>query len=212
VTLPSSIGRFRHYYRTHGAQATLQRLKVALQRFGSAKQFVLYSCDLPVFDQPQAIGTLHRKKSAETMTAEESERIISHWNPDAMRKLMAERFAAGAELWLLHWNAAVAAYGWTLKEKTMEPHFFPLKPGDVHLFDFFVFPEFRGRNLNPSLVTQILEEVGREGSKRALIEAAVWNKAQHASLAKTPFRKIGAATRKVIFGISPRISWPSRKK
>lgn len=196
MTLASSIGRFRHYYRTHGAQATWQRVKVALQRLGSAGQFVLYECPLPIADVPAALGTLHRKKNFQALSADERERIISHWNPEAMRKLMAERFAAGAELWVLHWNSAVAAYGWTLREKTMEPHFFPLKPGDVHLFDFFVFPEFRGRNLNPSLVTQILEAVGQEGSRRALIEAAAWNHAQHASLAKTPFKRTGIARKK----------------
>ena len=75
----------------------------------------------------------------------------------------------------------------------MEPHFFPLADNDVHLFDFYVFPEFRGRRVNPMLVSHILASLRREACGRAYIEAAEWNLAQLRSLAKLPLRRLGAA-------------------
>lgn len=164
-------------------------------------RMVLFYCDLPVTGPSHAVGHLERKKNLDELSTGDLDRITSHWNPETMRGLIEQRFSAQAELWLLRWNGMVAAYGWTLKEKTIEPHFIPIQPGDVHLFDFFVFPEFRGRGLNPSFVSQLLVEAGREGMKRALIEAAAWNAPQLSSLAKTPFRRFGVA-RKFYFGKS----------
>ena len=195
----SSISRLREFHRTHGTRVTMQRFTVALQRAASRGQMVLFACDLPVKGAPAAMENLERQQTEASLSAADLERLVSHWNPDAMRRLIAERFAASAELWLLRENGIIAACGWTLKGKTMEPHYFPLQPGDVHLFDFFVFPEFRGRGLNPALVWQILTALSREGLKRALIEAAAWNKPQLSSLKKTPFQKLGIA-RKSLWG------------
>lgn len=202
----SSITRLRHYYHRHGMRALFERILVALRRASSLGQMVLYACDLPVTSAPPPLGTLERKKNFNSLCPEELARLVTHWNPNAIKKLMAERFAANAELWILRSSGTVAAYGWTLKERTFEPHFFPLQPRDVHFFDFFVFPEFRGQNLNPSLVWQILVQIGHEGLKRGLIEAAAWNHAQHASLAKTPFKKLGAA-RKLTLGGRTFVFW-----
>jgi GNAT superfamily N-acetyltransferase len=202
----SAVARLRHYYRRHGLRAMMQRIKLAFQRASSLGQMIVYACDLPVTGGPAPLGTVTRKSTYAALNAAESKRIVEHWNPDAMPKLMAEQFAAKAELWLLLQDGIIAAYGWTLKGKTIEPHYFPFKAEDVHLFDFFVFPEFRGRNLNPSLVWQILDQAGREGCRRAFIEAAVWNRPQQASLAKTSFQKIGTA-RKFSLGKSNLVWW-----
>ncbi len=194
----------------HGTQDTLRRGWLALQRAASAGRMVLFTCALPLPDVSRMTGSLERKKNQATLSAEDLARLLSHWNPDATRRLMTERFAAHAELWLLREQGKIAAYGWSLKEKTMEPHFFQLRPGDVHLFDFFVFPEFRGRGLNPALVGQILATMSREGLKRALIEAAAWNKAQLASLKKTPFQQLGIARKS--FSGKPIVVWSDRSK
>ena len=207
----SAMARLRHYHRRHGMHGTLQRIKVAFQRAASTGQMALYSCDLPVTGAPAPLGSLERKRNYAALGTEEANRIASHWNSEAMQKIIVERFAANAELWLLRLDANLAAYGWTLRGKSIEPHFFPIQPQDVHLFDFFVFPEFRGRHLNPSLIWQILDQVGREGLKRAFIEAAVWNRPQLSSLAKTPFKKVGVA-RKFCLGKSTLILWSHSKK
>jgi GNAT superfamily N-acetyltransferase len=206
------MGRLWNYYRQHGTRATLQRLRAAVQRASSSiGRMELYVCDLPTtpIAEPSSLGVLERISGLSSLKAEDLARLVSHWNPKVKRRQINERFATHAELWLLRCNGFIAAYGWTIKGQTIEPHFSPLTPRDVHLFDFFVFPEFRGRGLNPALVSRILLAVGQEGLTRAFIEAAAWNQAQLASLRKTPFRPLGAA-RRLCLGKSVLVLWSNK--
>jgi len=113
---------------------------------------------------------------------------------------MKDRFDRGASLWMIKFEGRLAGYGWTLRGRTIEPHYIPLGPDDVHLFDFYVFPRYRGRGMNPVLVAGILHGFAVEGGSRTFIEAAVWNRAQLSSLAKTPFRKLGIVSKLTILG------------
>jgi GNAT superfamily N-acetyltransferase len=208
VTVASAIERFRGYQRLHGTHATLRRLVMMLHRALFSGRMVLFVCDLPacLTVETPVCGILERKTGGAAPTPEDLVRISSHWNPPVKLRQINERFAAGAELWLLRSDGVIAAYGWTIKGKTMKPHFFPFTPKDVHCFDFYVFPEFRGRGLNSTLVEQILLKTGGDGSVRAFIESAAWNKAQLSSLKKTPFRKFGIA-RKFCIGRSALVLW-----
>lgn len=173
---------------------------------------VLFVCNLPVSSRAENIlcsGDVERKTSAVDVSPKDLERIVSHWNPRGKQRQIDERFAANSELWLVRCEGVIAAYGWTIKGRTMESHFFPLTSGDIHLFDFFVFPEFRGRRLNPVLVWNILVEASRENLSKAFIEAAGWNKPQILSLARTPFRQFGVA-RKLNVGKLTLVSWSNR--
>jgi len=91
----------------------------------------------------------------------------------------------------------------------MEPHYVSLSSEDVHLFDFLVFPNFRGRGINPALVIHVLETLAVEGKKRALLEAAEWNTAQLSSLRRTPFQELGVVRKRSLFG-KPTVIWSSQ--
>ena len=73
--------------------------------------------------------------------------MTSFWNPKLAHRNIKERFDKGASLWLIKFEDRLAGYGWTLQGRTIEPHYFPLGQDDVHLFDFHVFPKYRGRGL-----------------------------------------------------------------
>jgi GNAT superfamily N-acetyltransferase len=90
-------------------------------------------------------------------------------------------------------DGRLAGFGWTLQGGAIESYYFPLAQDDVHLFDFHVFPEYRGRGVNPYLIGRILELLATNCTGRAFIEAAEWNHAQLSSLRKTPFRCLGSA-------------------
>jgi len=164
---------------------------------------VLFECNLnaplPVLKELQN-ATIERKNSQADINPNDLHRITTTWNEKTAKLLHEHRFRLGASLWLLKTDGKVAAYGWTVRERTVEPHFFPLGPADFHLFDFFVFPEYRGRRLNPTLVNHILTALVQEGASRAFIEAAEWNKAQLVSLSRTFFQKIGCARKFEILG------------
>ena len=141
-----------------------------------------------------------RITSQEEIDREDWQTITNFWNPELTRRNFSKRFEKGAVVWLIRSDDKLAGYGWTLASGTVEPHFLPFGPDDVHLFDFIIFPEFRGRGINPLLVTYILDQLTAEHRTRAYIEAAEWNSSQLISLGKTGFHLLGVAHKLSFFG------------
>ena len=203
MVISTAISRFTDYYRRHGFAATIRRAGVAVKRSLFSSRSVLFYCDLarltaPPRDLPTFLKVEQKKGSAE-LSPEDLQEMTSVWNPKLVEQNMKDRFDLGASLWMIKSHDKLAGYGWTLQGRTVEPHYFSLGRDDFHLFDFHVFPQYRGRSMNPLLVTRILESLATEGAGRALIEAAEWNHAQLSSLAKTPFRCLGRARKLTIF-------------
>jgi GNAT superfamily N-acetyltransferase len=214
MSLRDVIERVPQYAVRHGFRATLGRAWLAAKRGLSGGRMVLFVCDLDALPWREAPGLkegqVERKQADAELSALDRQQIIGAWNPAVARKLMDQRFARGASLWLFKLDGQVAAHGWTLAGGTMEPHFFPFGKRDIHLFDFFVMPQYRGRGINPALVTHILAQMAAEKQRRAFIEAAEWNTAQLASLRKTPFRKLACARLFQPFG-KPVVIWGRQK-
>lgn len=201
-----AISRLYNYYRHQGLRMTFRRAWLWLARSASLPRMILFQCDLTkasfVYQSVTAAGNLRieRKSGEQDLADADTNKILNFWNPTIARRNMAKRFQNGATLWLIRCNELLAGFGWTLIGRTMESHYFPIGANDAHLFDFLVFPEFRGRNLNPLLVQAILKQLADEERSRAFIEAAEWNAAQLRSLSKTDFRLMGMARKVTLFG------------
>ena len=144
---------------------------------------------------------VERHRSQVDISPQDLQEITSFWSPDLARRNINHRFEPlGASLWLIRLEDKLAGYGWTLQGRTVEPHYFRLGEDDVHFFDFHVFPQYRGRGVNPLLVNHILRSLAAEYQGRAFIEAAEWNLAQLASLRRTPFHRLSSARKFTIFG------------
>jgi len=197
-TTPRFVTRLSRYYR-HGFLATGRRAGLAVKRALFASQTVLFYCDLAQLASCPAelAGPLRveQKTSRSELTAEDLNQMVTVWSPKLVERNIRERFQLGASLWLIRVDGQLAGYGWTLRGTTVEPHYFALGKDDVHFFDFHVFPQFRGRGINPLLVTHILRRLAAGGNNRAFIEAAEWNRAQLISLGKTPFCRLGRAAK-----------------
>jgi hypothetical protein len=210
--MPDSLRRFVNYLSRHGLRATARRTALSWQRLRTGNRFVIYSCNLrevqPVDAGSLQGGRVERKNAPAEIAPDDLSLLVSSWAPDIARRRMAERFGRGASLWEFKLGERLAGYGWSMAGGSMEPYFFPLAPDDVHLFDFFVFPEFRGRRVNPLLVNCILSELALEKKNRAFIEAAEWNAPQLSSLGRTPFRLMGKAAKRQWLG-KTRVIWSS---
>jgi hypothetical protein len=73
-------------------------------------------------------------------------------------------------------------------------------PKDVQLFDFYVFPKFRGRAIHWLLTACILQTLAAEGAARAFADTGEWNQAQISSFKMTPFRRLGMVRSFTILG------------
>lgn len=185
----SVISRGVRYLRTNGPTSTMSRVLTQLKRLQYWGKHVVYYCDLPV-GPPRAENIL----IVEVLDAEDRtkiHRVLTHWDEVAATKAVAERFRLGAQLWLAKKDSELVAYGWTIRGKTVSTYFFPLAATDVHLFDFVVFPEFRGKGINSNFVERILGQLSQTGERRAFIECLAWNEAQLRSLSRTPFKRFG---------------------
>ena len=192
------ISRVSVYFRRHGLWATACRVALAARRTLMSPRLVLLYCELsekktwPPQDFLSPI-TIEQKRNRTELNPEDLQAMTSFWNPRLANRNINKRFSKGAVLWLIRSEDQLAGYGWTLQAGTIEPHYFPLGQHDVHLFDFYVFPQHRGQRMNPFLVNHILRSLTTESSGRAFIEAAEWNKSQLSSLRRTPFRSFGRA-------------------
>lgn len=204
MSFSSSISRFADYRRRNGFRATIRRIGLAAKRSLFSSRSVLFYCDLSALtssttDLPSSLK-VERKRNEAEISPQDLQQITSLWNPKLAQRNIQERFGLGASLWLIKFEDQFAGYGWTLQGRTVEPHYYGLGQQDVHLFDFHVFSQYRGRGLNPLLVTQILHNLSGECRGRAFIEAAEWNQAQLASLRRTPFRLLGSARKLTLCG------------
>jgi ribosomal protein S18 acetylase RimI-like enzyme len=197
MSISASISRLSAYYTRHGFGATIRRAGLAARRALLSGRTVLFCCDLStqgslILDLPDFLK-VDRCINEGELSLRDLQDIISFWNPKLAGRNIKQRFGQGASLWLIKFKGKLAGYGWTLQGQTVEPHYFRLGPDDVHLFDFHVFPQYRGRGLNPLLVNFILANQSAERRGRAYIEAAEWNQAQLSSLRRTPFHRFGSA-------------------
>jgi ribosomal protein S18 acetylase RimI-like enzyme len=205
-SLIEPISRLAAYNRRHGFGATLQRAGLFMRRLFSSNRMVLFYCDFPHDGTSWPVTSLpghlriDRKQSAEEIAPEDWEQIVNFWNPELCNRSFTERFREGASMWLIRYEEKLAGYGWTITGLTVEPHYHPLGANDVHMFDFLVFPEYRGRKINPCLVDHILNQLAFEGRTRAYIEVREWNHSQLSSLGKTRFRLLGVARKVSLFG------------
>jgi len=204
MSITDSIIRLSGYYSRNGFGATVRRASLATKRAFFSNRMIVFYCDLTTPKLPIAILPSDRKvehtKSFAELKPQDLREMTSFWNPELARRNINERFAKGAWLWLIKVGDDLAGYGWTLRGVTIEPYYFPLASGDAHLFDFHVFPQYRGQGMNPLLVAHILDGLAGSGVSRAFIEAAEWNDAQLTSLRKTPFHQLGQVSSFTIFG------------
>jgi hypothetical protein len=196
--------RIADYYKRYGFGATVRRGQVALFRSLFSARMVVFYYDLdertlPRVKIPDSLK-VERLRALNDLSYDYLQKITSVWAPKLADQKVRERFAKGATLWLVEYDGRLAGYGWTLRGTTIAPYYFPMGPDDVQLFDFFVFPEFRGRALHWFLTVYILKALTAESGGRAYADTHEWNEAQLASFKMTPFRRLGIVRTYQFFG------------
>jgi ribosomal protein S18 acetylase RimI-like enzyme len=161
------------------------------------KPNILFFVDLPGFrNEKNIIPTnfgVECVRSEVEISMQDLKVLFEHIDEKIFRHQMEERFGKGSLLWLVKINGMLTGYIWSIQGRTIQPHYLPLTSKDVHLYDNFIFEEFRGRNINPALVNYVLAKLREKDMARAFIETNVANTAEIRSLAKTGFETYGLA-------------------
>jgi GNAT superfamily N-acetyltransferase len=188
----------------------VKRLVEQVNRAKRLNRMVLLYCDLSneicgSTDLPASI-VVERKRSVAELNHTDFQELINFWNPRLARQHIRRRLKQDASLWLMKVDGSVAGCVWTLQGRTMEPYFFRLGQDDVHLFDGYVAPSFRGRGLHSVLLNYVLRNLARENMETAFSEIAEWNYRSFSSVRTTPLRRLGSA-RKLTIGSQTIVWW-----
>jgi hypothetical protein len=203
MAISTLIWRLAVYYTRHGLKTTIRRTVLAMRRVLSSNRMVVFYCELAkqttlAADLPSPLR-VDRLTSYAELSPQELHEIIHVWNPKLAHRNMRERFDQGASLWLIKSDDSLAGYAWTLLGQTIIPYYLPLGEGDVHLFDFYVLPKYRGRAIIYFLVVHILRCLAVDGADRVFGEVEEWNQPSLSSYTITPFRRLGWARKLTIF-------------
>jgi len=205
-----SISRFSDFYKRHGLLASLSRTWQGLKRTVHLNRMLVFYCDLAKLPAgPKSVPTtlkVERLIDYSALGKHDLEVLTSFWHPKQAHRNIKERFEKRASLWLIKWDQQIAGYCWTIQGRTIAPYYFPLGRDDVQVFDWFVFPKFRGRGVHWFLVSHILQTLASEGMSRAFGDVAAWNQASLASYKMTAFRRLGWVRSFTLFGITV-VSW-----
>lgn len=206
MAISTSISRLTAYYTRHGFGATIRRVGLAVSRALFSNRMVVFYCDLA--KQPTAPINIPRSLKVERLSSyaelsrQDLQEMTSFWNPKLAHRNIRERLEKGARLWLIKSEDRLAGYSWTIRGRTIAPYYFLLGEDDVQLFDFYVFPKFRGRAILWFLVAHILHSLRDEGAVRVFGDVAEWNQPSLSFYRMTPFRRLGLARSFTILGHS----------
>src|SRR5262247_1397080 len=131
---------------------------------GTQKTLCLFEVDLK---GPRAPACLARVEAVANLmldaAAWATQRYTSHF-PD--RHLFPARFARGEQFWTAQHDGKILSYCWATHEPVeigairciMAP-----RSDEVYLYDAFTFAEYRGQNLYPALLQQVLAYNRQQG-------------------------------------------------
>ncbi len=203
-----AVSRLTNYYRRHGFRASVERVGLFLSQALTSGKMVVFYWDLtrPVesFDWPNLRDhlTVEQKNSREEIAASDWNQIVDFWNRKLTEPAFSLRLQHGATIWLLRSEGKLAGYMWSVGGRTLEPYYYPLGAGDAMVYDFLVFPEYRGRRFLPYLLNYVLKEMRAQNMTRAHFDVAAWNRASLSGTAKTayPRHMLGIARKRTFFG------------
>jgi ribosomal protein S18 acetylase RimI-like enzyme len=208
--IASSISRLAAYYTRHGFGVTIRRCGLAIRRALFSNRMVVFYCDLTRQTMSPAnipsFLKVERLTSYAELGAQDLQEMTSFWNPKQAHRNIRERFEKGALLWLIKSTDSLAGYSWTIRGRAIAPYYFPMAQDDVQLFDFCVFPKFRGRAILWFLIAHILHSLKDEGAARVFGDVAEWNQPSLSFYKTIPFQRLGLARSLTVFGHTL-VSW-----
>lgn len=201
------------YLRRNGLHRTLTQGATVARRGLFQSRKCLFHCDLRFVSAgaPYGAQSVERIERPEQLSEQDWQQIGIAWNIDLARRDFPIRFERGATMWRVRLDGQFAGYCWTLAGDTMSPYYHPLGKGDVHLFDVFIFPPYRGRQASVYLINEILRELAAAGQARAFIDTSEWNHPMLNSLRKTDFRPYAVARKFTLFGRTF-VEWGNRRQ
>ena len=190
------IRKFSWYYNKHGLLILIARgfRNRLWRRFINSREVVFvaelqnlntikYSCPDNLIVEPYNVVKDIPQKLIKQLLDIECEEILFPF--------LEKNFRLGATFWLGRIDNKVVGYQWSLIGGFNGFYSLPVKPDEAIIFSTQIFPEVRGKQINPALTEMIFKKLKHIGLTRVYIKVNVWNKANLRSLSKTNCRSLG---------------------
>jgi RimJ/RimL family protein N-acetyltransferase len=186
-----------NYYKLHGPKQTCQRVFESMRRSVFFRRYVIFSMDLDDWSFAGKETSHHYEivcLGGETEISEMfMKQILEHHQEKMFREYLEKRFTKGAALWCFKKGDVLIGYFWSLIGKTMKPYYIPLMEKDVHIFDGFIFPKYRGHGEMAIMMNMVVDHLKTLGLRRIFIEAAEWNVPSLKFIEKMGYSRLGYA-------------------
>lgn len=175
-----------------------------IEKLNQTRDEIVYYYDLTLLNEndlrnPQDIK-IESKTDEKQIEKDDLNSLIEHIGELIILTQLKERFTKKAVLWVIKSDGNLAGYVWSIGQSTFDPYYLPLCDNDVFLFDGSVLPQYRGRNIYPQLLKNVLYGVKRMGFSRAICDAYVWNISVQKSFLKVGLKKLGVVRKYRFWG------------
>jgi len=204
------LTRFIHYYRSNGIWRTFTRIMLKVKEIFTWDTYQLFYVNL--CDTQDEFTPIDNEYSIECYCEKQLvpdsvySRYREQFNAKITEQNYDQRFHRGAWLWTIHNKDQFFGFVWSICGKTMDSYFFPLLSRDVHLFDNYIFTEYRGKGINSFLLSGVLQRLKDYDCDRVLFETKTTNASELRSFSRLKFTQLCKA-RKTVFGKYNVIIW-----
>jgi RimJ/RimL family protein N-acetyltransferase len=137
------------------------------------------------------------------------DQMISNMGKVIIEDMLQRFHTKGATLWIAKINGRVAGVQWSKIGGFDGFDAIPLTSKDVVPIAVFVYPDFRGQNIGPTMIQKMICELNKKGVNRVYINVNIWNTTQLHSVLKAGFKKIGVYREFKVLGRHITI-WPQK--
>ena len=195
MSIRSIYLKYLFYYKKHGLLKLFRLACARIWRKLFQNRWVMFYFDCTEslandFNFPENL-IVERYYKMEDIPKKDMERLIMIKGKEIVFPFFKKYFRLGAILWLAKLNGEVVGLNWSVIGGFEGFHCFPMTSKDAVILASEVFPNYRGRGINPAMNKRIVFELKKEGITRVFINCEVWNKANLRSIPKVGFKKLG---------------------
>ncbi|MCX5636631.1 MAG: GNAT family protein [Planctomycetota bacterium] len=182
--------RFRRVIKEHGVCGGLVHLA---HQFSPVHISLVFKMDTPVAAAAIPKITIVRYSRLLDIGSERLQTLAEARGMGLVREF-EQLFRIGAQLWMGFCDKEIAGICWSRSGLTRSDYFVPLEANDANILSCFVFPQFRGQGIYPTMLNHIASTLkDHNGIRRVFIDCKSWNYPSIRGIEKAGFHIIGRA-------------------
>jgi ribosomal protein S18 acetylase RimI-like enzyme len=206
--------RFVRYRQKNGILKTFQRMYEKTYQHILTRDDHIFYIDLkeytPKFNNTTDEHHVQPIESVEQLSEKDLSVLYEHIGKNIITPQLKFRFSISATMWVIKIEDNIAGYVWSTRKSKIKPYYIPLGENDVFMFDGSVISKYRGRNVYPQLLSNVVSSLKQRNFYRVIFDAHGWNSSVIRSFNKIGAKQLGIV-RRYKFGRNNFLLWVSER-